>query len=221
MDLGKQWRPRSLQNIRIFNGCEVQIENSVTRVTVRHHEACRVMPNSYPSDGIFNLHWRTIMDSFPCIYFLRKLYLNFHMRYYINITLKYLHFRSRRIGSVSIYDIDVETFGRKWHQNLTSFPSPGRVQRNAVGYARRWRLIWVYTVCSWEFLSKMKNKWRRTPGTPKIGHGLSQPIRLDESTRHIWVKQHKYTYQWAAKGRQKSKLNGKFFSSLSRTEASI
>ena len=52
------------RNIRIFNGCEVLIENSVTRVTVRHHEACRVMPNSYPSDGIFNLHRRYIMDSF-------------------------------------------------------------------------------------------------------------------------------------------------------------
>ena len=26
--------------IRIFNGREVRIENSVTRVTVRHHEAC-------------------------------------------------------------------------------------------------------------------------------------------------------------------------------------
>ena len=34
--------------IKIFNGCEVRIENSVTRVTVRHREACRVMPNSYP-----------------------------------------------------------------------------------------------------------------------------------------------------------------------------
>ena len=42
--------------IRIFNGCEVLIENSVTRVTFRHHEACQVMPNSYPSDGILNLH---------------------------------------------------------------------------------------------------------------------------------------------------------------------
>ena len=49
--------------IRIFNGCEVLIENSVTRVTFRHHEACQVMPNSYPSDGILNLHLRTIMDS--------------------------------------------------------------------------------------------------------------------------------------------------------------
>ena len=36
------------KNIRIFNGREVRIENSVTRVTVKHYEACRVMPNSYP-----------------------------------------------------------------------------------------------------------------------------------------------------------------------------
>ena len=42
------------ENIRIFNGCEVLIENSITRVTVPHHEPCRVMPNSYPSDGICN-----------------------------------------------------------------------------------------------------------------------------------------------------------------------
>ena len=33
--------------IRIFNGCELQIENSVTTVTFQHREACRVMPNSY------------------------------------------------------------------------------------------------------------------------------------------------------------------------------
>ena len=33
--------------IRIFNSCELRIENSVTTVTVQHREACRVMPNSY------------------------------------------------------------------------------------------------------------------------------------------------------------------------------
>ena len=44
------------QTIRIFNDCEVLTENSVTGVTVQHHKACRVMLNSYPSDGIFNLH---------------------------------------------------------------------------------------------------------------------------------------------------------------------
>ena len=31
-----------------LNGREVRIENSVLRVTVRHHEACRVMPSIYP-----------------------------------------------------------------------------------------------------------------------------------------------------------------------------
>ena len=36
------------KTIRNFNGCEMQIENSVTRIIVWHHEACQVMPNSYP-----------------------------------------------------------------------------------------------------------------------------------------------------------------------------
>ena len=49
---------------RIHNGSSVQIENSVTRVTVRHHEACQVMPNSYPFEGIFNQHLTTIKDSY-------------------------------------------------------------------------------------------------------------------------------------------------------------
>ena len=34
--------------ISIFHGCMVWIEKSATRVTDRHHEACRVMPNSDP-----------------------------------------------------------------------------------------------------------------------------------------------------------------------------
>ena len=46
--------------IRIFNSCEVLIENSVTRVIVWH--------------GIFNLHRRTIMDSFSCRLYLFLLF---------------------------------------------------------------------------------------------------------------------------------------------------
>ena len=38
-----------------FIRCKVWIEKSVRRVTDRHHEACRVMPNSDPSDG-FSIH---------------------------------------------------------------------------------------------------------------------------------------------------------------------
>ena len=50
--------------ISVFNGSEVRIENSVTTVTVQHHEACRVMPTVILSEGTFNLHQRTIMDIF-------------------------------------------------------------------------------------------------------------------------------------------------------------
>ena len=60
--------------VRIFNGCEVRIENSVTTVTVRHHEACWVMPNSYPErrncQFAPNNHYRF----FSCILFLWRLY---------------------------------------------------------------------------------------------------------------------------------------------------
>ena len=36
------------KNISIIHGCMVWIEKSVTSVTDRHHETCRVMPNSDP-----------------------------------------------------------------------------------------------------------------------------------------------------------------------------
>ena len=49
---------------RIHNGSSLQIENSVTRVTVRHHSASLVMPNSYPRDRIINQHLTTIKDSY-------------------------------------------------------------------------------------------------------------------------------------------------------------
>ena len=47
--LGQEFsgRPEN-QIISIFRGCIVWIEKSVMRVTDRHHEACRVMPNIDP-----------------------------------------------------------------------------------------------------------------------------------------------------------------------------
>ena len=48
--------------MRSFNGREVRFENSVTRVTVRYHEACRVIS----SDEIVNPHRTTSTD--PCSY---------------------------------------------------------------------------------------------------------------------------------------------------------
>ena len=49
---------------RTHNGSSVQIENSVTLVTARHHSASFKMPNNYPRDGIFNQHLTTIKDSY-------------------------------------------------------------------------------------------------------------------------------------------------------------
>ena len=56
---------------RIHNGSSVQIENSVTRVTVQHHEASLVIPNSFPRDGIFNQHFTTIKDSYILTFYLK------------------------------------------------------------------------------------------------------------------------------------------------------
>ena len=56
-------------NISIFHGCMVWIEKSVTRVTDRHHEACRLMTNSDPELQIF-LSTSYIHDNpFSCIPF--------------------------------------------------------------------------------------------------------------------------------------------------------
>ena len=62
------------------------MQNFVTRVTVRHLEACRVMPNSFPpSDGIFNSHLTTIIDSLPSTAAFRLEYMLFY-RFHAKIT---------------------------------------------------------------------------------------------------------------------------------------
>ena len=103
----------------MFNGCEVLIENSNMRVTVRHHEAFLVMLNSYPSDGIFNLHWRTITDSFSCKPFLRQLHLDLNIvlfyRFYAKTTT---FFYQEKFGTAPLLYVDVETFGGNWRENV-------------------------------------------------------------------------------------------------------
>ena len=42
-------------NIRICHKCEGRIEKSVPRITVWHHEACRVMTNGDPEGRIFSI----------------------------------------------------------------------------------------------------------------------------------------------------------------------
>ena len=100
------------QIIRIFNVCEVLVEYSVMRVTVRHHEACRVMPNSYPSDGICILHRRTIMGSFSCILFLRQLHLDLNLCFFFSIYAKIAtFFDQEKFGTARLLYVDVEPFG--------------------------------------------------------------------------------------------------------------
>ena len=57
---------------RIHNGSSVQSENSVTQLTVQHHSASLVMPNSYPRDGIFNQYLTIIKDSYNNLHTWRK-----------------------------------------------------------------------------------------------------------------------------------------------------
>ena len=49
----KQFGTRSRQAIRIYHECEGRIEKSVTRITVCHHKACRVMTNGNLERRIF------------------------------------------------------------------------------------------------------------------------------------------------------------------------
>ena len=42
--------------------CELKIPS--LGITVRHHSASLLLPNSYPQDGIFNLHLTAIKDSY-------------------------------------------------------------------------------------------------------------------------------------------------------------
>ena len=74
------------QNIRIFNGFEVRIENFVTRVTGRHHEACLVMPNSYPEWQNFqfapnNHYWFFFLHTLPSMIVFKLEYALFYQFY--------------------------------------------------------------------------------------------------------------------------------------------
>ena len=102
--------------IRIFNGREVWIENSVKRVTVRHHRLAEWCRTVILSDRIFNSHWKIIMDSFSCIPFLPQLHLSLNMCYLINFIVNISICSQELTGSAPLNDVDVKTFGRKWHQ---------------------------------------------------------------------------------------------------------
>ena len=69
-----------------------------------------MMPNSYPSDEIFNLHRRTIMDSFSCILFLRQLHLDLNKCFFDQFYAKITCFDQEKFGTAPLLYVDVETF---------------------------------------------------------------------------------------------------------------
>ena len=52
--VNRQKTGEKCSTIRIYHECEGRIEKSVPRITVWHHEACRVMTNS-DSEGLIRI----------------------------------------------------------------------------------------------------------------------------------------------------------------------
>ena len=50
----------------IYHECKGRIEKSLPRIVAWHHEACQVMTNGDPRDGLFYPALTQIMDSFSC-----------------------------------------------------------------------------------------------------------------------------------------------------------
>ena len=73
------------------------------------------MPNSYPSDGIFNLHRRINMASFSGILFLRQMHLDLNMCYRFFFYQFYAKIPTcldqEKFGMAPLLYVDVETFG--------------------------------------------------------------------------------------------------------------
>ena len=54
----------ALDPIRIYHECEGRIEKSVRKITIWHHQACRVMTNGDPEGRIFLSYLRTNIGFF-------------------------------------------------------------------------------------------------------------------------------------------------------------
>ena len=57
-------RRKSMQEKESVMVVQCELKIPTLGITVRHHSASLVMPNSYPRDGIFNPHLTTIKDSY-------------------------------------------------------------------------------------------------------------------------------------------------------------
>ena len=65
-----------------------------------------MLPNNYPSDGIFSLHQRTIIDYFFCILLFRKITIDLNMCCFIKL-FKTAFFDQDKIGMAFSYTLTV------------------------------------------------------------------------------------------------------------------
>ena len=87
-------------NIRIFNGCEVLTENSVTRVTVRHHEDWNFQFAPKNHYGFF------FLQTLPSTIAFKLEYVLFY-QFDAKITT---FFDQEKFGTARLLYVDVETF---------------------------------------------------------------------------------------------------------------
>ena len=109
-NVSKEWK--LYENMKILNGCEVWIENSVTKLTVTHHEARGVIQNSYPEWQEFSVCtqqplWFFFLHTFPSTTAFKLIYVLF---YQLRLNI-YSLIKKWSVGSY--YNVDVERFGRK------------------------------------------------------------------------------------------------------------
>ena len=102
-----------METIRIFNGCEVQIENSVMRVTVQHYKTpqwCWTVIQSQNFQFALNNHSEQLSCIFfSWILFLRKLCLSLNMYYFYRFYAKISTFSVKQCSfSTPTYDVDVK-----------------------------------------------------------------------------------------------------------------
>ena len=100
----------------IFNGCEVRIENSITRIFVLHHEACQAMPNSYPEWQNFQFAQN---DQIWISFLAYILHLSLNVLFY-QFNAKISTFATKKCSLQLLSWVDGKTFCGKWRQKLTS-----------------------------------------------------------------------------------------------------
>ena len=143
------------KEISIFHECMVWIEKSVTRVTDRHHEACRVMPNSDPEwpiflstpyihDRYFLLHtfWVTIFDfkSSTCyeitLFSLKVFYLSLKKSTLPATAVRIFTFTSYLHKVTSFFDVTAVKTNVTWQRRYVTFYTTNAL--NTRDFIRSW-----------------------------------------------------------------------------------